>query len=65
MNVFELMRNKRIPEYYDTMYLDGYKPYEIVEAAHNKIMKRYQETLAEREAEIPATVNFNVVVHNK
>ena len=37
------MRNKQIPSYYDGMYLDGYKPYEILEAAHNSIIKQYTE----------------------
>ena len=41
--VFEKMRNRQIPEYYPTMYLDGYKPYEIVEAAHNFIIKQHME----------------------
>ena len=41
--VFEKMRNRQIPEYYPTMYLDGYKPYEILEAASNSIIKRYME----------------------
>lgn len=37
--MFEKMRNKRIPDYYDGMYLEGYKPWEILEAAHNSIIK--------------------------
>lgn len=37
--VFEKMRGTRIPDYYDGMYLDGYKPWEIIEAAHNSIIK--------------------------
>jgi len=41
--VFEKMRNKQIPDYYDGMYLDGYKPYEILESAHNSIIKQYTE----------------------
>ena len=32
-SVFEKMRNRQIPDYYPTMYQDGYKPYEILEAA--------------------------------
>ena len=41
--VIEKMRNKQIPDYYDGMYLDGYKPYEILESAHNAIIKQYTE----------------------
>lgn len=32
-----------IPEYYDTMYEDGYEPWEIMQAAHSKILKNYNE----------------------
>ena len=39
--------NRRIPEYYDTMYMDGYEPWEILEAVHKSMRRR----LAEREAE--------------
>ena len=31
--------NKRIPEYYNTMYLDGYTPDEIMMAMHKKIRR--------------------------
>ncbi len=40
----------RIPEYYDTMYLDGYTHYEIMQAAHKSIMRRYNEMMAEKAA---------------
>ena len=40
--MFERMRGTRVPDYYyDGMYLDGYSPAEIVEAAHNSIIKQY------------------------
>lgn len=39
--MFEKMRGTRIPDYYDGMYLDGYSPAEIVEAAHNFIIKQH------------------------
>lgn len=42
-----LGRNRPIPEYYDTMYMDGYEPWEIMEAVH----KRMRRMVAEREAE--------------
>lgn len=41
--MLEKMRNKQIPDYYDGMYLDGYKPYEILEAVSHSIYKRYRE----------------------
>ena len=37
----------KVPEYYDTMYMDGYEPWEIMEAVH----KRMRRIVAEREAE--------------
>ncbi len=66
--VFEKMRNKQLPSYYDGMYLDGYKPYEILEAAHNSIIKQYTERQQEAEAEPtpePMNVRFQVEVKKK
>lgn len=62
MTVFEKMRNKRLPDYYPTMYLDGYKPWEIVEAAHNSIIKEAEARQAEREPQPPMNVKFLVEV---
>ena len=42
-----LRRKRPIPEYYDTMYMDGYEPWEIMVAVH----KRMRRIVAEREAE--------------
>lgn len=65
-----MMYGKRIPEYYDSMYLDGYTPYEILYAARKKMYREYQERQAaaqktkeeaERDAIIP-TLNFKSVV---
>lgn len=30
-----------LPDYYDTMYLDGFEPWQILEAAHRTLYKRY------------------------
>ena len=38
---------RNIPEYYDTMYQDGYKPWEI-KVAHKRMMEKQ---IAERKAE--------------
>lgn len=38
-----MMYGRRIPEYYDTMYLDGYTPYEILYATRKKMFREYQE----------------------
>lgn len=64
--VFEKMRNKHIPDYYPTMYQDGYKPYEIVEAAHNSIIKQYLERQeADTPTDEPMNVRFQVEVKHK
>ena len=47
MMIDGLGRKRPIPEYYDTMYMDGYEPWEIMEAVH----KRMRRIVAEREEE--------------
>ena len=32
---------KNLPDYYDTMYLDGYTPEQIMEAHHRTVVKKY------------------------
>ena len=32
-----------IPDYYPTMYLDGYKPHEILNALHKKMREEFIE----------------------
>lgn len=32
---------KKLPEYYDTMYMDGYTPEQIMEAHHRSMVKKY------------------------
>ena len=32
---------KNLPEYYDTMYMDGYTPEQIMETHHRSMMKKY------------------------
>lgn len=66
--VFERMRGTRIPEYYDGMYLQGWKPHEILEAAHKSLIKEAAARQAEAEEEAPAApmnVHFQVEVKKK
>lgn len=42
---------RKVPEYYDYMYLDGYTPDEIMYAARKKFNREYAERLA-RENEV-------------
>ena len=65
MTVFEKMRGKRIPDYYDGMYMDGYKPYEILEAAHNSIVQQYEARQAERATPEPMDGKFRMEVIRK
>ena len=65
-----MMYGRRIPEYYDTMYLAGYTPYEILHATRKKMFREYQEReaaaqRAKEEAEKDAsitTLNFKSTV---
>ena len=42
--------NPQIPYYYNNMYSDGYKPWEIFEAQHKSIMRDYIIRLDKYEA---------------
>lgn len=46
MTLFDYF-DSQIPDYYDTMYMDGYSPERILYAAHKSLMKRIE---AQREA---------------
>ena len=63
--VFDKMRGQPLPDYYDGMYLDGYQPWEIIEAAHNSIIKEASARQAEREPQTPMNVKFRVEVVKK
>ena len=43
-----------VPEYYDTMYMDGYTPEQIMHAAHKKMQRMYEEREAAKRAEAEA-----------
>lgn len=48
--------NRKIPEYYPTMYLDGYTPQEILIAAHKRMLKEYQDSQKVNEIKITSEV---------
>ncbi len=54
--------NRQIPEYYDTMYMDGYTPEQILHAAHKKMMREYEERKATQRAEAEANEIPNVKI---
>lgn len=39
--------NRGIPEYYDTMYLDGFTPEQILQAAHNTFISEAEDEAGE------------------
>ena len=45
---------RNVPEYYDTMYMDGYTPEQIMHAAHKKMQRMYEEREAAKRAEAEA-----------
>jgi len=48
---------KPIPDYYPTMFLDGYEPWEILAAAHDKMIA----AAAKRQAETqPQAEDYNI-----
>ena len=38
--------NRRIPDYYPTMYLDGFEPWEVMHAAKRQMYRQIQERKA-------------------
>ena len=38
-----MVRNDNLPEYYDTMFADGYEPWQIYEAFHRTAREQFQE----------------------
>lgn len=57
--------HKNVPEYYDTMYMDGYSPEQIMYAARKKIMREYEERKAAQRAEAEANEIPNVKIINE
>lgn len=51
-----------IPDYYPTMYLDGYTPYEILQATSRKM---YNDHLERQEEAIIPTIHFTTTVKIK
>ena len=54
--------NRQIPEYYDTMYMDGYTPEQIMHAAHKKMQRMYEEREVTKRAEAEANEIPNVKI---
>ena len=61
MTLFEQFY-RNIPDPYPSMYLDGYTPYEILQATSRKM---YNDHLERQEEAIIPTIHFNTTVKNK
>ena len=54
--------NDNLPEYYDSMYLDGFEPWQIYEAFHRTARNQINE---QRQENDDYTVNINTKVSVK
>ena len=54
-----------IPDYYPTMYLDGYTPYEILQATSRKMYNDHLARKEETDNIIIPTIHFNTTVKIK
>ena len=54
-------KKKKIPDYYPTMFLDGYKPYEILYALH----KSMREDFIEDDSVDGLVINSRIEVNNE
>ena len=54
--------DRKIPDYYPTMYMDGYTPEQIMHAAHKKMQRMYEEREAAKRAEAEANETPNVKI---
>ena len=57
--------NRQIPEYYDTMYLDGYTPDQIMTAFRKKMYRDYEARQAAKRAEAEANEIPNVKINSE
>lgn len=48
--------NNKVPEYYPTMYQDGYTPQQILFAAHKHLYNRYLESQKVDEIKVTSEV---------
>lgn len=63
-SVFEKMTGD-IPDYKSTMYLEGYKPYQILQACRKSMINRYYEQEIQKEQAEPMNVKMRVEVKQK
>ena len=54
--------DRQIPDYYDSMYLDGFTPDQILHAAHRKTIREYEARKEAQRAEAEANEIPNVKI---
>ena len=54
--------DRQIPDYYDSMYLDGFTPDQILHAAHRKMIREYEARKEAQRAEAEANEIPNVKI---
>ena len=55
MTLYEYL-DREIPDYYPSMYLDGYEAHQILHAARRKILQEHEAREAAKRAEAEASV---------
>ena len=63
-NIEYLYKRDNLPDYYDTMYLDGYSPEQIMLAVHRTMYKRYlaQQEQAQRNQQ---SEDYNININSE
>lgn len=56
--MLEAYQKRKIPEYYDAMYLDGFTPTEIMYAFHKSMSKKIEERQTADEIKISSEVKI-------
>lgn len=64
MTLYEYLDSK-IPDYYPTMYKDGYSPEQVLHAARRKILREYEDRKEAKRAEAEANEIPEVKITSK
>lgn len=66
--IIDQLRERPIPEYDKYMWMQGYKPYEILEASDKTIphlLEEHKKEDQDKASEIPKKINIDVKVQKK
>ena len=56
---------RKLPEYYPTMYLDGYEPWEILQALHESMIREVNAQKEHQKATEDEDISFTIEVIKK